>query len=92
MLVRHPCPHEPDIKDCGTVATRDACNAVSDTVAYMQVQVSRWKLASMPEDTSSSTTTEGFVNMLEQYFDVEKLAEHRAQPVQDGVCLSSPLQ
>ncbi len=61
MLVGHTCPHELDIKFCGIVAMRDACNAVSDTVAYMQVQVSRWKLASMPEDTSSSTTTEGFV-------------------------------
>lgn len=61
MLVSHFGPHELDSKSYGVTAMRDACNPVDDTVAHMQVQASRWKLASMPEDTSSSTTTEGFV-------------------------------
>ncbi len=61
MLVGHTCPHELDNKERGIIATRDACNPVGDTVAHMQVQASLWKLAGMPEDTSSSTTTEGFV-------------------------------
>ena len=61
MLVGHTCPHELDGKECGISAMDDACNPVGDTFANMQTQASRWKLASMPEDTSSSTTTEGFV-------------------------------
>lgn len=61
MLAGHTCRHELDGKECGIVAMRDACNPAGVTFAHMQVQASRWKLASMPEDASSSTMTEGFV-------------------------------
>ena len=61
MPVGHTCPHGHNSKECGMPAMRDACNLMGDTIAHMQVQASRWNLASMPEDTSSSTPTEGVV-------------------------------
>ena len=61
MPVGQTCPHERNNKECGIIAMRDACNFVGDAVTHMQAQASRRKLASMPEDTSSSTLTEGFV-------------------------------